>query len=421
MNKSVGAGAAEEMSAEVASSGEASQGKERIRVIHVTSRLNIGGLAKIVLTICRGIDRGKFDCSLITGSPQGSEGNMLAFVAAPEKFYLVPEMGRSTRLFADFTALWKLYRIFRLLRPHIVHTHASKAGVLGRLAAVAAGVPFRVHSFHGHVFSNYFPRWISSMIVLAERLLGLLATSAVVLPCGSQRREITEKYGVASSTKAHVVRYGIPVADFSQLPERGEARSKFGIKVESMVVGAIGRMVPIKNHRLLIEAFALLPTAVAGRRVELLIVGDGNCRPQIERSIQLSGIADRVHLVSWLEDLRWVYAAIDVMALTSRSEGMPIALLEAMAAGRPIISTAVGGVVDLIEDRYSGILVREQKAEEFAHGLRSLLEDEALRVRLGKNAKRHICEVHSEKEMIAGVEVLYLSLLGKVDHRPGRS
>lgn len=380
------------------------------KIVHIVSRLNVGGLAQQVLAIHEGLTQEGLECSLITGETGEHEGNMLDFVPSPSRIYKIPEMGRSIHFFSDLKAFWKLFRYLRKSRPNVVHTHAAKAGALGRLAGFLAGTPIRVHSFHGHVFHGYFSPFGSAVSVLIERVLGKI-TTAVILPCESQSREISETFRVVPTRKTRIVRYGIPVDSFKNLPDRKEARRFLELPNDSLFVGAIGRMAPIKNHALLIESFSRLPSHLDGRSVKLLVVGDGECRAEIEKQIESRNLTSRVHIRPWLKDLRWAYAAIDVFALTSRNEGMPIAVMEAMASGVSTVSMAVGGVVDLVEDGETGLLVKEQAAESFSRQLVAMLCDLNLRKKISSNAQKHVEEMYSERILIQNMKNLYGELL----------
>lgn len=355
-----------------------------LKVFHVTSRLNVGGLAVQVLNVCAGLEGEEFECTIVTGNPSADEGDMLKFTPAPKRLHVIPELGRKIHLWSDILAFIKLCDYFRKERPDIVHTHASKAGALGRLAAFVAHVPVIIHSYHGHVFRHYFSGPVSWSIRMAERFLAFLS-DAIVVSCESQRREIVDEFKIAPGRKVHIVRYGIDVDHFAQTPySRKGARAHLGLRQNAVVIGAIGRMVPIKNHKLLVESFAriltfpgILPTERRGEYAELLLHGDGPCKPDIERQIS-SGIEfgmydspgemkDRVKFVPWVDDLRLIYNAIDVLAISSKSEGMPIAALEAMASGVPVVATSVGGLPDLLDGR--GVIVKEPNVTDFAIGI----------------------------------------------------
>ena len=325
-----------------------------VRVAQITTRLNVGGIAHQVLGVCAGLDPTRFECSLITGRPGRFEGEMLDFVAdRPGRLHVIPELGRDVFI-RDVPAFFKLVWLLRRIRPHIVHTHAAKAGALGRLAAVVARVPVRVHSYHGHVFRGYFHPVAEATIVRIERTLGRL-TSLVLLPSVSQRDEIVNGFGIVPAHKTRVVRYGIPVDDMARLPARDVVRRRFGLTAP-LVVGMLGRMAPIKNHALTIAAFARLQAMEHAPDVQLLLVGEGETRGALEQQVEGLGLGDRVRFHGFQQDLRDVYAALDVLVISSKNEGVPIAALEAMAAGVPLVVTAVGGLVDLVRHGETGWL-----------------------------------------------------------------
>src|SRR3990167_6387932 len=222
-----------------------------VKVIHVTSRLNVGGLAVQVLNVCAGIEGDEFECTVITGTVGWDEGDMLNYMIKPKRLHVIPELGRKVSPFADLVAFIKLCDYFRSEKPDIVHTHASKAGTIGRLAAWIAYVPVIVHSYHGHAFRHYFSATISFILRLVDRILGLM-TSAVVLPCKSQVDEIVDEFRIVPSSKATIVLYGIDVSHFADNPhQRAESKIFLGLDQDSLLIGAIGRLTQIKNHKLL--------------------------------------------------------------------------------------------------------------------------------------------------------------------------
>ena len=382
----------------------------QFRVVHVVSRLNVGGVAQQVLTILGGIIGDEFECLLVTGRVGDKEGDMLDYVSTEIVIYHIPEMGRSIHLLSDIKALWKLFWYLKRTRPDILHTHAAKAGALGRIAGLLARIPIRVHSYHGNVFRGYFSPMVSFLLILMERMLGWIST-AIVLPCESQCNEISERYRVVPKRKTRIVGYGIAVDQYKKLPTRKEARRALELGEDSLIVGAVGRMAPIKNHALLIESFALLPEKMAGQSLELLIVGEGECKNEIEDQVRAAGMTSRVHFRSWVEDLRWAYAAMDLFALTSRNEGMPIAVMEAMASGVSTVSMAVGGVVDLIRNGDTGILVSEYTSESFSSNLEALLLDKRIREGISERAQKYIQEMHSEVSLAQKTLSMYRELL----------
>jgi glycosyltransferase involved in cell wall biosynthesis len=385
---------------------------EPVRVLHVTSRLNVGGLARLVLMACERLDPSRFETLLVTGRVAEGEGDILEVEKRDaSRVRVIPELGRNPAPAGDLVAFRSLYRVVREFRPQIVHTHATKAGTLGRVAASAARVPVRVHSYHGHVFSGYFSPLVSRAVVGVERALGGL-TTAIAVPGESQAREIAGVYRIAPRRKVHVVPYGVDTTFYGTLPpDRAAVRRRLDVPGQARIVGAVGRMAPVKNHALLMDAFDRMATCRGYEDVHLLIVGGGECRAMIEARAGRSPVAARIHFTGWLQDLRDAYSAIDVLALTSLNEGMPVAAMEAMASGVPVVSTMAGGVVDLIAPGQNGLLVSGFGAMEFSDALASLLADRPLRARLAERAKTDIASTHSDDAHVRALENLYESLI----------
>ena len=387
-----------------------------VPILHVTSRLNVGGLARLVLAVGERLNPERFRFLLVTGRVGGAEGDLLQVEHRNHvPMVVVPELGRNPHPWQDVVAAWKLRAIIRRLRPRIVHTHAAKAGVLGRLMARSAGVPICVHSYHGHLFSGYFGPATSRGIVQIERMLGRL-TDAVAVPSVTQQREIAEHYQIVASSRVHVIPYGVDTKFLGHRLDRAVCRAKFSIPVSGRVIGAVGRLAPVKNHQLLVESFARLASEAGFEDLHLLIVGGGECLAKIEAQVAALPLAGRVHFAGWLGDLREAYSAMDVLALTSRNEGMPVAVMEAMAAGVPVVSTVAGGVVDLITHERDGLLVPEAEPGAFAAALRRVLADPALGASLGAQARQLIHGRHSEEVHARSLEALYEQLLAARGH-----
>ena len=387
----------------------------RIRVAQITTRLNVGGIAHQVIGVCEGLDPARFECTLITGRPGRFEGQMLDYVdRQPGRLHLIPELGRDV-FWRDLPAFLKLVRLLRRLRPDIVHTHAAKAGALGRLAAWAARVPVRVHSYHGHVFRGYFHPIAEALIVRIERWLGRL-TSLVLLPSESQRDEIVVDFRIVPAEKTRVVRYGISVDEASTLPDQREVRRRFRLDAP-LVVGMLGRMAPIKNHALTVDAFARLQSREDVPDVQLLLAGEGETRAELERQVADLRIGDRVRFQGFQRDLRDVYAALDVLVISSRNEGVPIAALEAMAAGVPLVVTAVGGLVDLIRDGENGWLTPLDDPDRLAEVLYHALVLPAERSRVAEAARLDVQARYRADAIHLELEQLYRDALTRAGAR----
>tara|TARA_B100001123_G_scaffold140370_1_gene163120 strand:- start:1115 stop:2296 length:1182 start_codon:yes stop_codon:yes gene_type:complete len=387
----------------------------RIRVVQITTRLNVGGIAHQVIGVCEGLDPERFECTLITGRPGRFESQMLDYVdRQPGRLHFIPELGRDV-FWRDLPAFLKLVRLLRRLRPDVVHTHAAKAGALGRLAAWAARVPVRVHSYHGHVFRGYFHPIAEALIVQIERWLGYL-TSMVLLPSESQRDEIVVDFRIVPAEKTRVVRYGISVDEASTLPDQREVRRRFRLDAP-LVVGMLGRMAPIKNHALTVDAFARLQSREDVPDVQLLLAGEGETRAELERQVADLRIGDRVRFQGFQRDLRDVYAALDVLVISSRNEGVPIAALEAMAAGVPLVVTAVGGLVDLIRDGENGWLTPLDDPNRLAEVLHQALVLPAERSRVAEAARRDVQARYRADAIHLELEQLYRDALTRAGAR----
>jgi glycosyltransferase involved in cell wall biosynthesis len=265
---------------------------------------------------------------------------MAYLLGSEDAVYRLPEMSREISC-SDFKALLKIWRILRRERPQIVHTHTAKAGGLGRVAAWLAGVPVLVHTYHGHVFHGYFSKPKTRFFLEIERLLARITTRIVAIS-ESQRQELSIKYRVAPLDKITVVQNGFHFPTFSQ-EAREAARHALGYQKDDFVLVWAGRMAPVKDVHLLAEVIGA--TWASSSPARFLVVGDGEDKPELERCIEN---CKNVRFLGWQKEMDQVWCAADAAILTSRNEGTPTALIEAMSAGLPFVSTNVGGVADLV-------------------------------------------------------------------------
>jgi glycosyltransferase involved in cell wall biosynthesis len=297
-------------------------------------------------------------------------------------------------------------------RPDVVHTHTAKAGTLGRLAAVAARVPVRVHTFHGHVFSGYFSPLKTRAFLAIERVLAGV-TNRIIAISDSQRRELSERYRVARGSKFAVVPLGLDLAPFAEVPAvppQNGIRSELGIGSGETVVGIVGRLTAIKNHVMFLDAARLaIDRAPAGVNFRFLVVGGGDLEEEIRE--YAGALGNRVLFAGWRRDLAAVYAACDVVALTSNNEGTPVAVIEALASGRPVVATNVGGVSDVLERGRLGLLVPPGDASQFADALVQLVADARLKADLVAGGRASVLERFSIETLTRRVDALYTGLL----------
>ncbi|MBI4539298.1 MAG: glycosyltransferase [Gemmatimonadetes bacterium] len=330
-----------------------------------------------VVNLTAALNSGRFRSRLIAGRIGAGEGDMSYYARERGvEVFEIPELGRPVKPWDDVIALRKLYGLFRDERPTIVHTHASKAGALGRLAARATGVPIRIHTFHGHVLrGGYFSPVATGTYHRIERLLARITTRIVVLTEG-QAEELSRDLRVAPREKFVVVPLGLELGAFASVDREMAGRTmrrELGIPEEEAVIGMVGRVTAVKRHELLFDAVRSLEARLA-RRIHILVVGDGERREALERYCGKIGLRSRVHWLAWRRDLPGLYAAMDVLALTSRNEGTPVAVIEALASGTAVVATSVGGVPEVLERGRWGVLVAAADAQSFADGLERVLE-----------------------------------------------
>ncbi len=379
------------------------------QVLRVVTRLNVGGPALHIEILTDGLCEYGFETTLAVGMPGPAEGDLEGRLRRrgldPVR---IPGLGRAPRLFGDLRALWGLCRLIRRVRPTIVHTHTSKAGLLGRLAAFLCRVPVRVHTFHGHVLEGYFSPPVSLAVRLIERVLAW-GTTAIVCISPLQRADLVERFEVVRPHKAHVIPLGLDLEPFGELSaQRGLLRTELGLGAETCVLGTVGRLVPIKAHDILLQAFARL--AARQDDVVLCIAGDGPLRGELEQTARELGVSGRVLFLGIRYDLRSLYADLDVFVLSSRNEGTPVALIEALAAGVPAVATKVGGIPDVVGASAAAVLVEPDDPEGLAHAVASLLEDPEARAAMSTAGPGAVTG-YGKARLLSDTAHLYRSLL----------
>lgn len=378
------------------------------RLLRIITRLNIGGPATHVVVADRGLRARGWETLLAFGSvePDEAEVDVDALGVPAQR---VAGLQRAINPIADLRAAATLARIIRRHRPDVIHTHLSKAGLLGRSVALATSRAVRVHTFHGTVFGGYFGSATSGAIVRAERFLGH-HSQAVVALSDRQQRELVE-FGIAPPERIRVVPLGLPLERFAPAGSdeaRRAARSGLGVPREAVVVVAIGRLVAIKRLDRLIDAMALVVPVIPD--VRLYFVGDGSEHQALEARAAAAGLADRITFAGWSSDSPSWYAAADVVALTSDREGTPLALIEAAASGRPVVATDVGGVSDVVADGKTGYVVAPEDIPGFADRLIRLSRDPDLRAAMGRAAPAHAA-LYDARRLVTDLDGLYRACL----------
>ncbi|HVO72111.1 MAG TPA: glycosyltransferase [Aggregatilineaceae bacterium] len=327
-----------------------------IRVMRIIARLNTGGPAIHVTLLTERLGPPDFENMLVCGHIGPQEGDMayLAEERGLRPVYMT-ELGRELSPARDTLTLFKLWRLMLEFRPDVVDTHTAKAGFLGRTAAWLARVPVRIHTFHGHVFRGYFGPRKTRMFLELERFTARLSDRLITLSPGL-KTELVETYRIAPADRFEVIPLGLDLVPFAETRRRrGEFRAQFNIPPDVSLVGIVGRIVPVKDHMLFLDMADRLRKTIPN--AHFAIVGDGECRRAVEDRATALGLRGSVTFSGFLRDLRPVYSDLDVLVLSSRNEGTPVSVIEALAAGVPVVSTAVGGVPDLLRGGDYGHLV----------------------------------------------------------------
>jgi len=381
---------------------------EKLRVLRAITRLNIGGPAIHAILLTQGLQNQRFSSVLVTGLEEPHEGTMRDLAAAHGVLPLVlEELGREVSPANDLRATLRMYRLIRRLRPHILHTHMAKAGTAGRLAGLLARVPIVVHTFHGHTFHSYFGPTRTALFLQIERLLARF-TDRIVAVGEDQRREIAA-YGVAPASKIVSIPLGLEIEQLLDAErERGQLKAELGLNGRSKLVGIIARLVPIKAHEVFLEAAARVRRESPASY--FLVIGDGERRAELERLAGQLGLGSSVRFLGWRGDMKRVYADLDVVALSSNNEGSPVALIEAMAAARPVVATRVGGVGEVVQDGRTGLLVPPREPDALARGILELLRAPERAEQLGQAGRQRVYPRYAASRLVADVERLYLDL-----------
>ena len=387
------------------------------RVARIITRLNIGGPSIQAARLTTALEPFGFTTRLLHGRLGIGEGDMTYLLPAGANTAFIDTLCRPLSPIDDLRAIVRVYRELRQWQPHIVHTHMAKAGLVGRLATVGYNLTRGsaprarvVHTYHGHVLEGYFNPLMTRVFITIERLLARVSHRIVAIS-PAIRRELLDVYRIGRAEQYRVVALGFDLAPFAAIDDRAraEARRVLDIPGGAVVVATVGRLTAIKQHRRFLEAFRV--AAGAHPEALALIAGDGERRVELETQARSLGIADRVRFLGWRRDLPTIYGATDVFLLTSRNEGTPVALIEAMASGVPGVSTDVGGVQDVIGTPATGILAPSGDVAALAAGVSRLLADRDEREAMGARARQRVLARYGIERLVAEIAALYRDVL----------
>ncbi len=388
------------------------------KVLRIINRFNIGGITYNVSYLSKYLEP-EYETLLVGGPEEEGEDSSLYI---PEGLGLKPrvlhEFQREINLKSDYRAYKEIKKIIREFKPDIVHTHASKAGAIGRLAAIDCNVPIIIHTFHGHVFHSYFGKLKTAFYKTIERYLAKHST-AIVAISNKQKHELSEVFHIAPKDKIHVIPLGFDLTKFTKNKEqnRKEFREKYNLKEDQLAIGIIGRLAPIKNHSLFIESIAHLKKNGI-TNFKAFIIGDGDTRDVITEACKTLHVswsnnpADAADIIftSWITNVEWALHGLDIVTLTSLNEGTPVSIIEAQAAGKFVVSTNVGGIEDVLHPECGFLSEISDKTSFFSNLLRASTNVSILSNSSEKGEKWAL-EKYSYNRLVSDMKQLYAQLL----------
>ncbi len=389
-----------------------------MKIVRIIARLNVGGPAIHAVLLTHEFRKRGYEALLVTGPVPETEGNMEYYASKWNvPFIQIQELIRPLAPMKDCVAFWKIYRILRREKPDIVHTHTAKAGTLGRAAALLAGIPTIVHTFHGNVLDGYFSPAKTRLFLFIERFLARF-TDRLITVSKSQADELTKRYRIGKPDKMEVVRLGIDLDPFREAEGARHENTEHS-EARPLVVGWVGRLTEIKDPLFFVDVAAAMKSS--GAIARYVMVGDGPLRNAIEARISKYGLQEDFRLSGWQREMSKVYSGIDLMVLTSVNEGTPVTMIEAMATGHSFVAFNVGGLADLMVgiaqehegfDVFdNGILVGPRDVPTFVQAVSLLARDSVRRVRMGQIGKTFAYQNFTKERLVQDLEELYQKLV----------
>jgi glycosyltransferase involved in cell wall biosynthesis len=384
--------------------------KKKIKVLHIITRLDKGGSTDNTLLSVLGLNKDIFQVDLLSGrtnfpSPKLKQLKKQNSIQYKE----VSQLVRAIHPIKDIIALIQLYKYIKKGSYDIVHTHSSKAGLLGRLAARLAGVKHIIHTPHGHIFYGYYGKLLSSIFILLERYAARFTENIITLTKAGKEEHV--KYKIASADKFVTIHSGLELNSWQPAYTRKEVIEEFSISNSNTIVGTVARLVPIKGHEFLVKAAPLVLQHYPN--TTFLLIGDGPLRKQLENLAQQLNVFDKIVFSGMREDIPRLLNAIDIFVLPSLNEGMGRVIIEAMTLAKPIVASRVGGVADVVEDGSSGLLVPPADPEALADAICQVMRNSSLSSKLSSHAVSR-SKKFSHIEMIRQLEILYKNVTSTV-------
>ena len=387
--------------------------KSKKRILRIINRFNLGGPTYNAGLLTKYLSD-EYETLLVGGKHEESEGSSMHIIEQLGlEPVIIPEMQRSINPKKDGIAYNKIQKIIQDFKPDIVHTHASKAGALGRRAAFNAKIPQIYHTFHGHVFHSYFGNLKSNLYKNIERRLAKKSTNIIAIS-ELQKKELSEIHRICPAEKIKVIPLGFDLTPFYTNTEvkRKEFRSKWKIKDNEVAIGIVGRIVPIKDHVFFIHAIENIIKKTS-KKIRVFIVGDGEEKGNIQALIHTKKLSYSTNktpalfqFTSWIKNVDEVNAGMDIICLTSKNEGTPVSLIEAQASGNPVVSTNVGGIENVISSNETGYLSEIGDIDQFSNNLLKLVENDDIRVNMSKIG-REKSSFYTFENLISTTKLLY--------------
>lgn len=387
----------------------------KIKVLRIINRFNIGGPTYNATFLTRFLSD-KYETLLIGGLPEEGEADSLHILEEyGVKPILIPELKRDPNFLSDIKAFKKIKAIIKEFNPDIVHTHAAKAGALGRKAAYDCKVPIIVHTYHGHIFHSYFGKFKTELFRRIEKKLGEKTTGIIAIS-DRQKEELSSIYNIVDNKKIEVIPLGFDLNPFQADLEKKRriTREKYNLADDQIAVAIIGRLAPIKNHDLFLEAIELVYNR-SHKKIVFFIVGDGETKLKIENRIYSlkSKYEIDIRMTSWVKDIKTFNAGMDIICLTSNNEGTPVSLIEAQACNIPVVTTDVGGVRDIIIENETGYIVDKNNAPLFAEKLLLLIENKKKLEKMSQNGWSFVRDKFHYARLVNDMENYYEKLIIK--------
>lgn len=387
----------------------------KIKVLRIINRFSLGGPSFHVILLTKYLNS-TYETALVGGVPEPGEADSYYLL---EKYDLeatiLPELRRDLNFLSDIRAYFKLKKIIEDYKPDIVHTHASKAGALGRLAAHHCGVKIIIHTYHGHVFHSYFGKIKTTFYKIVERYLAKITTGIIAIS-ETQKYELSEIFKIAPKDKIEVIPLGLDLSAFGEKSNesRLKARKKLSLSSDEVAIGIIGRLAPIKDHHFFLDAIELVLSKTK-IKIRVFIVGDGTEKFSIQERVNEinSKYPGKIKMTSWIREMVPIYHALDLVCLSSKNEGTPVSLIEAQASGLPVLSNDVGGVRDIVKNGKSGYIVPKNNLQAYTEKLLELIESPELRTQMGGCQKDEILKRYQYQRLVDDMRQYYNKLIAQ--------